>query len=57
MPVRERQRRHADFLRRVQSWTARDWLSAQLADLGVPEGKGDSTIEAFRRGRRRSTAH
>jgi trehalose 6-phosphate synthase len=37
MPVSERKRRHAVFLQRVQNWSARDWLNAQLADLGVVE--------------------
>jgi trehalose 6-phosphate synthase len=35
MPPRERRARHARFLERVERWTARDWLNAQLADLGV----------------------
>jgi trehalose 6-phosphate synthase len=35
MPVHERRRRHEQFLDRVQAWTARDWLNAQLGDLGV----------------------
>jgi trehalose 6-phosphate synthase len=38
MPVKERKRRHTRFLQRVQSWSARDWLNAQLADLGVVGG-------------------
>jgi trehalose 6-phosphate synthase len=35
MPAAERRDRHALFLQRVTSWSARDWLDAQLADLGV----------------------
>jgi trehalose 6-phosphate synthase len=37
MPLAERKLRHASFLQRVHHWSARDWLSAQLADLGVSE--------------------
>lgn len=33
MPQGERRARHARFLSRVEKWTARDWLNAQLADL------------------------
>ena len=35
MPHAERQARHIRFADRVRQWTARDWLNAQLADLGV----------------------
>ena len=35
MPHAERQARHVRFADRVRQWTARDWLNAQLADLGV----------------------
>jgi trehalose 6-phosphate synthase len=35
MPAGERRARHGRFLERVTSWSARDWLSAQLSDLGV----------------------
>jgi trehalose 6-phosphate synthase len=35
MPAAERRARHARFLERVLKWTARDWLSAQLTDLGL----------------------
>jgi trehalose 6-phosphate synthase len=35
MPLDERRARHARFFERVLSWTARDWLTAQLNDLGV----------------------
>ncbi len=35
MPVQERSARLARFLERIQRWTAADWLSAQLAALGV----------------------
>jgi len=35
MPLAERRRRHIEFLDRVTRWSARDWLNAQLADLGV----------------------
>jgi trehalose 6-phosphate synthase len=35
MPRPERRARHARFLARVEKWSARDWLSAQLADLRV----------------------
>ena len=34
MPVAERKARHTRFLDRVMRWTGRDWLNAQLADLG-----------------------
>jgi trehalose 6-phosphate synthase len=37
MPAAERRARHTRFLGRVMSWTARDWLNAQLADLHVDE--------------------
>jgi trehalose 6-phosphate synthase len=35
MPVRVRKARHTRFLGIVTRWSARDWLNAQLADLGV----------------------
>lgn len=35
MPLPERKARHKRFLKRVTDWTARDWLNAQLEDLGV----------------------
>jgi trehalose 6-phosphate synthase len=35
MPLAEQRTRHARFLERVLSWSARDWINAQLADLGV----------------------
>jgi trehalose 6-phosphate synthase len=35
MPAAERRERYTRFHTRVQAWTARDWLNAQLADLGV----------------------
>jgi trehalose 6-phosphate synthase len=35
MPAAERRERHARFLDRITRWTARDWLNAQLTDLGV----------------------
>jgi len=35
MPLAERRSRHARFLKRVTEWSARDWLNAQLSDLGV----------------------
>jgi trehalose 6-phosphate synthase len=35
MPSAERRQRHAVFLERINRWSARDWLSAQLTDLGV----------------------
>jgi trehalose 6-phosphate synthase len=35
MPATERRARHARFLQRVTRWSARHWLNAQLADLGV----------------------
>jgi hypothetical protein len=35
MPLPERRARHKRFLERVTQWSARDWLNAQLADLGV----------------------
>ena len=37
MPAAERQARHIRFADRVRQWTARDWLNAQLTDLGVSE--------------------
>jgi trehalose 6-phosphate synthase len=35
MPAIERRARHARFLNRIEQWSARDWLNAQLADLQV----------------------
>jgi trehalose 6-phosphate synthase len=35
MPQAEQRARHERFLERVMRWTARDWINAQLADLGV----------------------
>ncbi|MDQ3811054.1 MAG: trehalose-6-phosphate synthase, partial [Chloroflexota bacterium] len=35
MPSAERRARHARFLERISRWSARDWLNAQLTDLGV----------------------
>jgi trehalose 6-phosphate synthase len=35
MSASERQERHARFLARIMNWSARDWLNAQLEDLGV----------------------
>jgi trehalose 6-phosphate synthase len=35
MPSTERRARHARFLERIEQWSARDWLNAQLADLQV----------------------
>lgn len=35
MPDAERSRRLARFRNRIARWTARDWLAAQLVDLGV----------------------
>jgi trehalose 6-phosphate synthase len=35
MPATERKARHTRFLDNVTRWSARDWLNAQLADLGV----------------------
>lgn len=37
MPAAERCARHHRFLSRVEKWSARDWLNAQLVDLGVGE--------------------
>jgi trehalose 6-phosphate synthase len=37
MGLDERRERHARFLERVNAWTARDWLNAQLRDLGVAD--------------------
>ena len=37
MPQAERRARHVRFSDRVREWTARDWLNAQLSDLGVAE--------------------
>jgi trehalose 6-phosphate synthase len=37
MPAAERRARHTRFLQTVTRWSARDWLNAQLADLGVRE--------------------
>jgi trehalose-6-phosphate synthase len=39
MPQTERRARHARLLKQVSQWSARDWLNAQLADLGI--GVGD----------------
>ncbi|HZT06755.1 MAG TPA: trehalose-6-phosphate synthase [Chloroflexota bacterium] len=36
MPPEERQHRIDRFRRRIEAWTAHDWLAAQLADLRVP---------------------
>ncbi|MGI9148062.1 MAG: alpha,alpha-trehalose-phosphate synthase (UDP-forming), partial [Chloroflexota bacterium] len=38
MPLAEREARHARFLERVTKWSARNWLDAQLEDLGVGPG-------------------
>ena len=35
MPLAERRTRHTRLLKRVTDWSARDWLNAQLVDLGV----------------------
>jgi trehalose-6-phosphate synthase len=35
MPMSERKARHTRFLGIVTRWSARDWLNAQLGDLGV----------------------
>jgi trehalose 6-phosphate synthase len=35
MPIAEQRKRHKLFRDRVLKWSARDWLSAQLGDLGV----------------------
>jgi trehalose-6-phosphate synthase len=35
----ERRARHARLLKQVSQWSARDWLNAQMADLGI--GVGD----------------
>jgi trehalose 6-phosphate synthase len=35
MSLAERRARHKRFLKRVTGWSARDWLKAQLDDLGV----------------------
>jgi trehalose 6-phosphate synthase len=35
MPHTERRARHARFRERVTGWSARDWLNAQMQDLGV----------------------
>jgi trehalose 6-phosphate synthase len=35
MPVAERRARHTRFLEIVNRWSARDWLNAQLDDLGL----------------------
>jgi trehalose 6-phosphate synthase len=37
MSTAERRARHAQFLSRVTIWSARDWLNAQLDDLGVKQ--------------------
>jgi trehalose 6-phosphate synthase len=37
MPLTERRRRHQRFLERVNRWSARDWLNAQLGDLDIGE--------------------
>ncbi|HEY2595102.1 MAG TPA: trehalose-6-phosphate synthase, partial [Chloroflexota bacterium] len=38
MPPAEQRTRHARFLESVMRWSARDWINAQLADLGVDGG-------------------
>jgi trehalose-6-phosphate synthase len=38
MSLAERRARHARFLDRVSAWSARDWLNAQLRDLGLEKG-------------------
>ncbi|MBM2811469.1 MAG: Trehalose-6-phosphate synthase [Chloroflexi bacterium] len=43
MPELERRGRLDTMRRRVQSWTADDWLSAQLRDLGVAASLGPAT--------------
>jgi len=35
MPAAQRRAQHARFLERVLKWSAHDWLTAQLGDLGV----------------------
>jgi trehalose 6-phosphate synthase len=35
MPAADRRARHKRFLERVTRWSARDWLNAQLSDLGI----------------------
>jgi trehalose 6-phosphate synthase len=37
MPPAERRARHRRFLDRVKRWSARDWLNAQLTDLGLSQ--------------------
>jgi trehalose 6-phosphate synthase len=37
MPLAEQRARHRRFLERISHWSARDWLNAQLTDLGVGE--------------------
>jgi trehalose 6-phosphate synthase len=38
MSAAEKRTRHSRFLERVNRWSARDWLNAQLLDLGVGSG-------------------
>jgi trehalose 6-phosphate synthase len=35
MPQSERRARHGRLLKQVTQWSARDWLNAQMADLGI----------------------
>jgi trehalose 6-phosphate synthase len=42
MPTTERRARRTRLLERVNRWSARDWLNAQLVDLGV----GDSAVSS-----------
>jgi trehalose 6-phosphate synthase len=43
MPTPERMAQLACFRERVHGWTADDWLSAQLRDLGVTPTHGKET--------------
>jgi trehalose 6-phosphate synthase len=37
MPIAEQRGRHHRLLKRVSEWSARDWLNAQLTELGVDD--------------------
>jgi trehalose 6-phosphate synthase len=37
MPAAKRKARHTEFLKIVNNWSARDWLEAQMRDLGLPQ--------------------
>ncbi len=46
MPLAERRERLNRFRASIEQWTARDWLSAQLRDLGLPTSLGRASVSA-----------